>query len=262
MFMWGAVLSGWLLVKLRERFFRLPTSSFTWGLTLLFPALKSLASFLYGLVAIPMIWFVGTKKQIRLASLLALIVLAYPFFRGSPLFPRREMVDLAARYASQDRAGSLEYRFHNEQGLLDKAMERPVFGWGGWARGHVYNEEGEDVSVTDGEWIISLGTYGVTGFFVHFGLLAMPIFLALKRHDRASPSERILLGGFALLTGFRTLDLVPNSDMTIGLLFAGTLTGLSYSAGQGAHNRLRPLLVKLAAILKSQGLLPAPPARR
>jgi hypothetical protein len=256
MFMWGAVVSSWLLVKLREKVFGFQLAPISVALSLLFPALKSLASFLYGLIAVPMLSFVGTKKQIRLAAVLALLVLFYPLFRGSPLFPRAEILDAAARYASQERAESLDYRFHNEQMLLDKALARPTFGWGGWARGHVYTEEGEDITVPDGEWIISLGTNGVIGFIVQFGMLILPIFVALRRHDRASPSERILLGGFALLTGFRAFDLVPNSDMTLGLLFAGTLAGLSYSSGQGGQNQLRPLLIRLARVLKSQGLLP------
>ena len=37
------------------------------------------------------------------------------------------------------------------------ALDRPVFGWGGWGRSRLHDDQGRDVSVTDGLCIISAG---------------------------------------------------------------------------------------------------------
>ncbi|MFO0808802.1 MAG: hypothetical protein U0746_09285 [Gemmataceae bacterium] len=70
---------------------------------------------------------------------------------------------------SVKRAESLDIRLTNEQVLVDKAQERPLFGWGGWNRSRVRDEFGRDKSLTDSLWIVSLGATGL------FGLGAMVI---------------------------------------------------------------------------------------
>ncbi len=64
---------------------------------------------------------------------------------------------------SKERANSLQYRLDGDIVLITKAMEKPLFGWGGWGRNRIYNEEGRDTSVTDSMFLISLGTMGFVG---------------------------------------------------------------------------------------------------
>jgi hypothetical protein len=95
--------------------------------------------------------------------------------RSQDLFPTKSVV-AAADYVSYDRAFSIDFRFENEDRLLAKASERPIFGWGGWGRNRVYDAEtSSDVSVTDGAWIIELGQFGLTGFLSLFLLIVAPI---------------------------------------------------------------------------------------
>jgi hypothetical protein len=71
-------------------------------------------------------------------------------------------VEFIRKY-NEDRAASLEYRLINEEMLVSKAMERPVFGWGGWGRSRIIDQDGKDIAVTDAYWVIVLGTTGIVG---------------------------------------------------------------------------------------------------
>ncbi len=60
-------------------------------------------------------------------------------------------------------------------------MQRPVFGWGGWGRARVHDENDKDVSVTDGLWIIALGNHGVVGLVSHVAILTLPLLILAAR---------------------------------------------------------------------------------
>jgi hypothetical protein len=264
MFMWSAVVAGWLLTKLRAPLVRASSRTAAIVLTIIFPLLNSLGSLVYGIITVPLIWFAHPRVQLWFATALACLVLSYPLIRGEGFFPRQFLVDVSAKYASQGRAESLDFRFENEEKLLAKALEKPTFGWGGWGRSRVFDESGFDYSVTDGEWVIHLGVHGWVGFLAIFGLLVAPIFIALKRIGRGDQQTQILIAGVALLTSIRAVDLLPNSGIQIGMFFAGALTGLAYSAGEAATRRLDPrvLLAVLLAFRQKRMLRSADATRR
>jgi O-antigen ligase len=87
----------------------------------------------------------------------------------------------AAEGIAPDRAYSLLYRIENEQVLLDKALQRPVLGWGRWGRSRVRDATGRDLAVTDSLWIITLGTGGLVGLLSVGTLMLLPALLLLKR---------------------------------------------------------------------------------
>src|SRR6185503_19473636 len=157
---------------------------------------------------------------------LALVVLAYPALRSTGTFPTAALVDLSARVA-QERADSLGQRFWHEDQLVKKAGERPLFGWGGFARNRIYDAEGVDQSVTDGAWIGTYGSGGAAGFVCIFGLLTIPVFRARSALSRiAAMPESILLAAIALLVAFADIDLLPNGLFSaLPLFFAGALGG-------------------------------------
>ncbi|MCU0862442.1 MAG: hypothetical protein MUC36_01500 [Planctomycetes bacterium] len=66
---------------------------------------------------------------------------------------------------SEERAGSLKFRFDNEAILLDRAWQRPWLGAGGWNFGSLSDPEtGEPIPVTtDSYWIIAMATSGFLG---------------------------------------------------------------------------------------------------
>lgn len=107
---------------------------------------------------------------------------AYIGTRATGYWDGQNLCDLITEKFSADRASSLQFRFDNENILVEKALERPLFGWGGWGRSRVYDEEtGEDLSTTDGFWIITLGTRGYFGLFSVTLAMILPTLLFLLK---------------------------------------------------------------------------------
>ena len=81
---------------------------------------KSLASQLYALAFTPLLLFSGSRMQIRVAVLLAVVATFYPMLRNAGLVPV-DMILEQARAIDPTRASSLEFRFNNENLLLERA---------------------------------------------------------------------------------------------------------------------------------------------
>jgi hypothetical protein len=144
--------------------------------------------------------------------------------RGAGWIPVDEISEFAYSIDPK-RAGSLDYRLRNEDILLEKAQQKPLFGWGGWGRGRVYSERGVDVSVTDGLWIIIIGTNGWLGYLSSFGLWCLPA-LMLWRQRRKLGSSLPLPVSLAMLLTITLVDLIPNSGIPVLSWFlAGALLG-------------------------------------
>jgi hypothetical protein len=122
----------------------------------------------------------------------------------------------------------LAFRFYNEDQLVEKALERKVFGWGSFGRNRIYNEWGTDISVTDGHWIIAFGAGGIIGLVGTFGLLLAPILMARRRlPSLALGSDRLMVGALAIAVSVNAVDLLPNGLYSgFPLLLAGALAGV------------------------------------
>lgn len=188
---------------------------------------KSLGPLMILLCLSACVLFLRPKMQFRLGALLAAITIAYPALRGAGLIPTAQLVAFVEA-RTPDRAQSLWYRFYNEDMLLDRAAERPIFGWGGWGRNQVFNEQtGEAISVTDGQWIITIGSNGWIGYIALFGLLCLPL-IALWWRYRSVPNDQIApqVGVLALMLGACLFDLLPNATMVAWTwMVAGALLG-------------------------------------
>ena len=112
---------------------------------------------------------------------LAAVVVVYLFVRMTGVIPSSELVALAKSTLGAERAQSLESRLVNEDMLTVRALERPLFGWGGWGRARIHNEEGEDVTITDSLWIIFLGNKGLFGLGGLVLALLLPPLLLPRR---------------------------------------------------------------------------------
>ncbi len=86
-------------------------------------------AFLFG--SLGALWFTSQTKT-RLA-LVCTILLAptYIAVRTTGLWHGEELIALAEQM-SKDRADSLQFRIKNEDILVAKALQQPIFGWGGW----------------------------------------------------------------------------------------------------------------------------------
>ncbi len=188
---------------------------------------KSLAAIFYSLAAVPLFFFRSSKVMSRAVLLLAMLVIAYPAVRAAKLMPAKE-VAAVFHGISPARAGSLVFRLVNEEELLARARQRPLFGWGTWGRNRVYASWGQDVSVTDGQWIIVLGMFGVVGLAGFFALMLVPVFRFVRHRADAPPTSQILLGWLSLIVVIFAVDLLPNATGNfLPMAYAGALFTLS-----------------------------------
>ncbi|HEV8062561.1 MAG TPA: hypothetical protein VGP68_21960, partial [Gemmataceae bacterium] len=133
---------------------------------------------------------------------------------------------------SRERAASFYFRLENENVLIHKALERPLLGWGGWGRARVYDEEGNDLTTTDGLWIIVLGNQGALGLValgIAIGLPAALVFFAFPVKVWARPqfAPAIVL---AMTLVLYLIDGLANAMINpIFMLIAGGLNSLSIS---------------------------------
>ncbi len=188
---------------------------------------KSLASLGFALVLTPLVLLGTRKMQIRAAFLAGVIAVTYPILRNTGLIP---LEDILARANAIDplRAGSLAYRFNNEEQLLARAAEKPWFGWGGWGRNLIrHYETGEILTIPDGRWIIVFGTFGWVGYIAEMGLLASPLMLLWQRtrrfaRDRISP----FVAPIAVILAATLMDMLLNATLTpYTWLCAGAVLG-------------------------------------
>jgi len=206
------------------------TSTLGYYLLIVLVLCKSKAALLYGLFSIVCIKKLSYNKQLTLAVFLAMLTLLYPTMSIMKVVPHQQLANVAETYLGADRARSLVFRFDNERRLLEHAKKRFFFGWGGWGRNRVFDEEtGKDLTVTDGRWAITFGTSGMIGFIAEFGLLAIAILKARSASKWLKEKKELcLLAAHALLVSIVMIDQLPNASLAPWLwLLAGILLGRS-----------------------------------
>lgn len=191
---------------------------------------RSLASILYSAVAgVLLVWGSG-KAVARVVLVVVAVVAAYPALRTTGVVSAERVGELFEA-ASPERRESLVFRLSNEDQLIERAMSRPLWGWGGWGRNRVYihwYDGWADVTVTDGTWIILLGSGGVVGLVALFAVLLLPLLRFVRAAPRIPPGSRALLEGLALIVAAAALDLLPNSQSDyLPVVYAGALFTLS-----------------------------------
>lgn len=232
MFLMVGILSAAALHKVKMKVFRVPA---IWAIPYLLLVLllnKTTAAFIYSLVGVALVLFSTPKTQFRVAMVLGIVVLLYPALRGAGLVPVDDIKDFALAKFGQERSESLMTRFENEEELLERANERPLFGWGTYGRPGIYHPRtGRQLSIADGDWVITIGTSGFVGFLSKFLLLLLPIFLAARQMKYLpSESDRRLVSAMAVIVAISTFDLIPNSSShCLPIVFSGAL--FSCSAG-------------------------------
>ncbi|MEZ6233640.1 MAG: hypothetical protein R3B68_05585 [Phycisphaerales bacterium] len=80
-----------------------------------------------------------------------------------------------------ERTDSLDYRLEADAILLNHAMKRPLFGWGGHGRHRPVNDAGEELVRTDSMWIIILGQNGLLGLATLYVSLCLPLLVVARR---------------------------------------------------------------------------------
>lgn len=202
-----------------------------WVLGLTFVLLKSTGALVLGLVGA--IAFVTSRLTNSRWPMLLLVTvpLLYVTVRTSGVWTGESLVQLITENFDADRAKSLEFRLKNEDLLVSQALKRPWFGWGGWSRSRVFDEEGKDLTVTDGLWVITLGDRGIIGLLALGGVLLLPV---VRTAFLFSPSKSLQYGSItaaAYVLVLATIDSLPNVGIASPIYFmiAGGLAGLRLS---------------------------------
>jgi hypothetical protein len=231
-FFMTTVVAATALWRMKIRLFRINSGGVSAYLGTVLIFCKSSAALVYGLTLIPLIAWVKPSLQMKVAIVLASIALLYPAMRMMDVFPTGAVLEVSRAF-DEARAHSLEFRFDQEETLVQRAAQRLWFGWGRYGRNRVLVEDwrgvGVDISVTDGRWIITFGQFGLLGFLTEFGLLAFPIFRAASALGRCdSFKETAAFATVALIIAVNMIDLLPNATLNPWTwLLTGALLGCS-----------------------------------
>lgn len=237
------------LWRMRLRLFGIPMGMIALYLAIVLVLNKSVGAVILVAIIAPLFMYLSSRRFLIVMAAFALIIIAYPVVRGANLFPLNQLLTVAEAI-SPDRAQSLDFRFRNEEILLKRANEKPLFGWGSYGRNRVIIVTSwgatSDISVTDGIWVIMIGTAGWLGYVVNFGLLTLPFRRAFQIRRVGVPLATVTLVALHLIN---VIDLIPNSSLTpMTWLVAGALANMSVARRkraspvevEGAHGVEKP----------------------
>ena len=168
------------------------------------------------------------RSAIPLMILIALPLL-YMVTRTLGVFDGTMLVSIANDLINEDRAQSLEYRMRMETAVVDRALEQPALGWGGWNRSRAVGDNDRQMAVTDGLWIIAMGQRGLVGLVALYGtFLVGPLLLGGRyrpdawRHPAVAPAFAC-----AIVVVIHMIDNIPNGMPSPVVYFlGGGLAGL------------------------------------
>lgn len=221
--------------KVIQKIWGMPVNGLAVVLLITFMMIRSLGAYIYlfyGLIILfTTKWF---RTNLPLLCLIAGISY-YLFINVNGAFNGSEIVASIAQF-NPERAQSLGFRLKNEEALIEKARQQILFGWGGWGRNRVYEENwrGEvvDVSITDSFWIITFGTRGVVGVISITTAMLLPIvrfclwgYPARNWFNPKIAPAAVLAVGLSLFM----LDCLLNAMFNpVFPLISGGLSGLSF----------------------------------
>jgi hypothetical protein len=228
--------------------------------------------------------WLSTRLQTRkVLWALVLFLPVYVALRVPNLWTGNELASFLGATLAKDRGESLQYRFKCETLLIRKALQQPVWGWGGWGRGVVYWDEDTNdpdathgVVPTDGLWIITLSGRGFVGLTLFYLILELPVMLFLVRfpvrlwsHPQVAPAAvaATLLSLYMIdctVNGFINIIYISLAGGLIGVTPAGARL-LTHAMNGEEPNRVlsRPVVSRIAMTdryrelgrsLKAQGL--------
>lgn len=175
----ATLISIWLWqAGIFKKFLGIPMKILVAVMVVMLVLVKSTGAYILFVLGLACMWLAKRHKKTFLVTMLAATVAVYLGVAASGVITpesREEFMTRLEQVLPEERVGSLRFRLINEEMLSEKARERPLFGWGGWGRARIYNEEGEDISVTDSLWIIAFGNRGAIGLASLFGSFLLPV---------------------------------------------------------------------------------------
>jgi hypothetical protein len=126
----------------------------------------------------------ATTRWLRTSLLVLALVAVPPAFVTARMlgWQAEQVVEISRQAVGSERAQSVDFRLHNERLLVEKARQRPWLGWGRWGRSRIRDDDGEDMTVTDSLWVITLGTFGLLGLACQWLSMVLPGLALLRRY--------------------------------------------------------------------------------
>ena len=150
-----------------------------------------------------------------------------------------------------DRAGSLKGRLLSERLLADRAMERPLFGWGGFGRSLVRG------ATPDGLWALEFGKYGLVGLVSLTSLFILPVaaFASRKTGGRLALPSCAPSTALCVILSIYSLDCLLNAMVNpIYTVAAGALAGAASLAPQASALRQQTVAPRHMEAQAARGL--------
>jgi hypothetical protein len=250
----GLMLSVWMMLgtlmgmvlwraKILKKFWIFPMTGWIVYLLATFILIRSTGAYVLLVLGL-LILFSAKWFRTNIVTLVLIAVMGvYLHLGATGQFPRQPLVAQLSQVFDADRIQSLDFRFMNEEVLSEKARQRMLFGWGGFGRNRIFNEYGEDTSITDSLWIIVFGVRGVFGLVAIFTALLLPTLAFAIRYPAHLWAHPIIApaAGLSASVVLYTIDCVLNaminpmfmviaggiatvavSDRPLGELFRGT----------------------------------------
>ncbi len=256
--MLASLLGTWLYAtgSLPKKILKLPSLYLLLALVATMVMMQSVAAICYYFIALALLFLSAKMKNSFLVVILLFLPLLYVYARTGGSWDGTNFSNWVAEKFSPTRAQSVQFRFDNETVLIDKAKQGTFFGWGGYGRSRVFDDDGKDLTVTDGLWIIAYGVNGVYGLTALIVMVELPVILFLRRYRPESWMGPPLgvPAAMAVFIGFTMIDNLLNAMINpIYMLFSGGLIGMCILPEHPLPDR---------ALLPSGGAAPAelPPA--
>jgi hypothetical protein len=182
-----------------------------------------------------------TTKWLR-TSIVTLLLIgmisSYLYVATTGNFDGDQITNFVSTSINPERAESLQFRLNNEKALIAKARQKMIFGWAGWGRSRVFNEWGQDASVTDSWWVIVFGTNGIFGLVSGTLVLLLPTALftcyypaRTWSHPKIAPAAAISL----VLVSYMIDNLANAMTIPVFVLGVGGLSGLMAKELESNH---------------------------
>jgi O-antigen ligase len=171
-------------------------------------------------------------RSARPAVLLLMIAPAYLVARIVLGWGAEEVIAVTRDFDTE-RAASLEIRIGNEDRLLGRILQRPLFGWGPW--GDFRHLDDEDARViTDSLWIIAFGRFGALGLTAMTAAMLLPVVMFMHRTRLRNWHDPLLApaSGIVVVVVLFMIDGLFNAMLNpICLLGLGGVAGLVVAPG-------------------------------
>ena len=114
---------------------------------------------------------------------LIMVVPTYMVLRSQNILAVDTVTSIASEIFPEDRVRSLSIRLEQEDVLSARAMQRPLFGWGGWGRSSSTDPVTGQPTLKglDALWTITLGSSGIIGIASFTMTMLLAPFLVLWR---------------------------------------------------------------------------------